>query len=473
MNMHSPATAAIPFQQLEAVMNALSADAAAHVIQIASDITLILDAEGVIRDMSVGSTELADLGLDEWLDRPWTSTVSSESRHKVVELLHDAAAGGSHRWREVNHDLAGGESLPIRYTALDTGEDGKVIAIGRDLRSVAALQQKLLQVQQAIERDYLKLRQTESRYRLLFQTSAEAVLIVDAGSRRVREANPAALRLLGADEQSVLGQPFSALLAESADAAAQQALSMGASNGVLVRLRSGAECVLSSSSFRQERSALHLVRLHSSEAAGESDGAGRLSAVLERISDAFVVTDPDLLILAYNPAFLDLAQLATTEQALEQPLDRFLGRPQIDLKVMLGQLREHGEIRNFETVLRGRLGALEDVEVSAVAVPDGDQPCLGFSIRGVARRLNGVGAHGGAPAPRSVEQMTQLIGRVPMKEIVRESTDLIEKLCIEAALQLTSNNRASAADILGLSRQSLYSKLHRYGLGDLDGASSG
>ena len=44
---------------------------------------------------------------------------------------------------------------------------------------------------------------------------------------------------------------------------------------------------------------------------------------------------------------------------------------------------------------------------------------------------------------------------------------MIERLCIEAALSYTSDNRASAAEILGLSRQSLYSKLHRYGLGNL------
>jgi DNA-binding NtrC family response regulator len=54
-----------------------------------------------------------------------------------------------------------------------------------------------------------------------------------------------------------------------------------------------------------------------------------------------------------------------------------------------------------------------------------------------------------------------------LKDIVRESSDLIERLCIEAALSYTSDNRASAAEILGLSRQSLYSKLHRYGLGNL------
>jgi DNA-binding NtrC family response regulator len=60
--------------------------------------------------------------------------------------------------------------------------------------------------------------------------------------------------------------------------------------------------------------------------------------------------------------------------------------------------------------------------------------------------------------------MTELVGRLPLKDIVRETTDLIEQLCIEAALELTGDNRASAAEILGLSRQSLYIKLRRLGI---------
>ncbi|MEL6199783.1 MAG: helix-turn-helix domain-containing protein, partial [Pseudomonadota bacterium] len=66
--------------------------------------------------------------------------------------------------------------------------------------------------------------------------------------------------------------------------------------------------------------------------------------------------------------------------------------------------------------------------------------------------------------PRSVEQMTELVGRVPLKELIRETTDILERLCIEAALRTTGGNRASAAEMLGLSRQSLYVKLRRYGL---------
>ena len=66
--------------------------------------------------------------------------------------------------------------------------------------------------------------------------------------------------------------------------------------------------------------------------------------------------------------------------------------------------------------------------------------------------------------PRSVAQLTELIGRVPLRDLVREATDVIEKLSIEAALELTGDNRASAAEMLGLSRQSLYVKLRRFGL---------
>jgi DNA-binding NtrC family response regulator len=89
--------------------------------------------------------------------------------------------------------------------------------------------------------------------------------------------------------------------------------------------------------------------------------------------------------------------------------------------------------------------------------------CFGFTIRNVGRRLRDAPPPS-RDIPRSVDQLTELVGRMSLKEIVRESTDMIERLCIEAALAYTSDNRASAAEILGVSRQSLYSKLHRHGL---------
>ena len=49
-------------------------------------------------------------------------------------------------------------------------------------------------------------------------------------------------------------------------------------------------------------------------------------------------------------------------------------------------------------------------------------------------------------------------------DVAADNTDVVEKLCIETAIKLTNNNRASAAEMLGLSRQSLYVKLRKYGL---------
>ena len=473
MTMLTPAVETIPFRRPAEAVLALGGETAARAVTVASDIALVVDDAGVILDLAVNSADLAVNGFSDFLDRPWIDTVTSESRQKVADLLRDAHAGKASRWREVNHPAEDGTVL-IRYCALSS-TDGRVIVIGRDMRSNTALQQRLLQVQQSVERDYLRLRQAESRYRLLFQMASEAVFIVDAANRRVREANPAAARLTGAAESAITGQPFLSLLdPASLEDATQLLNSVNASVSpapVTVRIANGTECSLAASLFRQEQSTRLLVRLTELQSgAAPSEPEHQLNTVLERIPDAFVVTDPDLRILTVNAAFLDLSQLASPEQAREQSLEDFLGRPHIDLKVMLAQLREHGALRNFATVLRGRYGGTEEVEVSAVSVLDADSPCYGFSIRSVARVVSAP-ASMSASTGRSVEQLTQLIGRVPMKEIVRESTDLIERLCIEAALTLTSNNRASAADLLGLSRQSLYSKLHRYGLGSLEDAS--
>ena len=58
------------------------------------------------------------------------------------------------------------------------------------------------------------------------------------------------------------------------------------------------------------------------------------------------------------------------------------------------------------------------------------------------------------------------LGRVPLKSLVSEAVSIVECHYIESALALTDGNRSAAAKMLGLSRQSLYMKLTRYGIGD-------
>ena len=160
------------------------------------------------------------------------------------------------------------------------------------------------------------------------------------------------------------------------------------------------------------------------------------------------------------------------ELARGESLDRWLGRPGVDLSVLLSNLRQRGVVRLYATHMRSEHGTSAEVEISAVALPHAEPPCMGLTIRDVGRRL-GSDVLLAKELPRSPDQMTELVGRVPLRDIVRETTDLIEQLCIHSALQLTGDNRASAAEMLGLSRQSLYVKLRRFGMGDLGGGEDG
>ena len=179
-----------------------------------------------------------------------------------------------------------------------------------------------------------------------------------------------------------------------------------------------------------------------------------LRAFLQSSPDGLVFCDPAGKVMAANRAFLSLAQLSAEEQARGQALDRWVGRTGIELGL-------------FITSMRGEYGGTTEVEISAAVLNAGGHTMMAFALRDIERRLKPDTPTGALAMPRSVSELTELVGRTPLKDIVSETTDLIEQLCIETALEMTHDNRASAALLLGLSRQSLYVKLRRYGLGSL------
>jgi transcriptional regulator PpsR len=460
----------------------LDSETAGKLVTVASDVALVVSdaAQGVIRDVSFGSDELAVEVAANWVGKTWVDTVMPDSRHKVEALLKDSTAAGMPRWRMINHRGENGAELPVLYAAVKINDAGHVVAFGRSMRPMATLQQQLVSAQQSMEREYLKLRQAEARHRLLFQVSTEAVLIVDATTRKILEANPAAATLLSDGPKRLVGRTFPEGFDEASNQSLQGLLgavkATGRTDTVNVRSLDGTrEFSAAASLFREERSSFFLIRLASLDGSVGTDAIPtQKSRVLEIVASApegFVVTDLDGRILFANRAFLDLAQLATEEQSRNESLERWLGRPGVDFNLLTAQLREHGSLRLFATQLRGEFGSSVDVEICAVSVVDGEDPCLGFTIRDVGQRVT-FDRQISRDKPRSVAQLTELVGRVPLKDLVRESTDMIEKLCIEAALEITGDNRASAAEILGLSRQSLYAKLRRYGLGELASADS-
>lgn len=436
----------------------------------------MVDGQGVIRDVAFNKDELS-LELDghgRWLGSTFADIVTPDTRMKISELLRDALSKKPSGWRQVNHISASGQDIPVLYSAADIGRKDRFVFIGRDLRPLAVMQQRLIIAQQSMERDYTRLRHAETRYRLLFQVSQEGVMIVDATTHQIFEVNPAALALFDESAPQVLKSNlinhFDAEHVPNIRHLLADVRATGRDRSVHLQIaKTSRNCTLSASLFRQENASFFLLRFSTDAPLPESSDLIATSMLLRHFEDApdgMVITHHDGRVVRANLSFLSMAQLTSEEQARGESLDRWIGRTNVDLSIAFANLRQGGAVKLFATVLHGEYGALTEIEMSAVSLLDsGDSPSFGFTIRNIDRRIAAADP-AGRELPRSIAELTKLIGRVPLRDLVRETTDVIEKLSIEAALELTGNNRASAADMLGLSRQSLYVKLRRFGLAE-------
>ena len=329
------------FKAAKKSLGNLDAETAGELIATAADIVLIVDKRGVIRDVAFGSEDLATDIPADLIGRSWPDMVTLESRLKVEALLRDAMSKSERRWRQVNHPAARGADVPILFSAVLVGNEGRIVAMGRDLRVLETLQQRLLNVEQFVDREISRLRHAETRYRLLLQITSDAILIVNSATGKITEANPAASQMLGASVRRLVGRSFAAGFnaqgSREIEALLAAARATGRAEEVLAKLTvTGLELGVSAALFRQDDASHFLVRLRTAGDLGAAarvvltPAHSRLLEVLEASPDGLIVTSPDGEILTTNRAFLDLAQLATVEQARGQPLERWLGRQGAD-----------------------------------------------------------------------------------------------------------------------------------------------
>ena len=449
-----------------------------RLVGAAADLALLIDDQGLIRDISFRSERLQkDLrGASDWLGRSWAEIVTNESRGKVKALLEASRRDDEVRLRHINHPATSGADVAVQYSAIRLREGKVTAAFGQDLRLFSDLQQKLIDAQEALDRDYAALREAQARSRLLFDGASDALVAVNVATLKIVEFNPAASRLFRTEIRK--GRAFLELFREASHARVQRTIATlqnkGTADAATVALgETGTAASMTGGMLQSGGTLLLLARI---TGIATRDGTslealnGRLLDALEQSPDGFVFTDADGLILAANAAYLDMVQLANVDQVRGRSLGEWLGQSaaSVEIDVLLANLRQRGTVRLFSTLLRGQHGAERQVEISAVIVDGGEHARLGFSIRDVARRLTQAAPEAASDAPASNEHLVDLIGRVPLKDLVRDATDVIERLCIEAALKLTGNNRASASEMLGLSRQSLYVKMRRFGIGNLD-----
>ncbi|APE45686.1 transcriptional regulator PpsR (plasmid) [Sulfitobacter alexandrii] len=445
---------------------------ASEIISRVGDLALVVSRSGQVLGVLSNPAFRMPLGFSRWEGQPLSAHLTVESIPKFEERLASflEQPQGNVRPVELNHKARDGiQEFPVRYSFHRIGKPDALLMLGQDLRPVAEMQQQLVAAQIALERDYEAQREFDTRLRVLMAATPEGTVFVSASTGVVSDCNPAALALFGKQRAEVIGAPLHDLLDAGGEGDILGALTRaagGASGSELpAKTRQGASVTIRTTLFRATGEQLLLCQIRNGDVLSvRSDKLDEhLSSLFERGADGIVFVDKLGNILSANEAFLRQSDVVNVRAVKGRAVTDFLGRGSVDLNVMRENALRTGAMRLYATRLIGEHGAETQVEIASTVVSSGKDTVLAMVIRDASR--SEAVRSGGAPVTDvDMSSVIELIGSQTLKSIVAKTTDVIEKMCIETAVELTSNNRVAAAEMLGLSRQSLYVKLRKYDL---------
>lgn len=446
-------------------------DLMAEIVTAACDLALVISPEFAIESVLANPQAGFSSKVSAWQGANLADILTPESWIKLSERL---SSGELEDRRpivvELTHAGEPGGQFPVRYSISRTNDKGAILMVGRDLRPLAELQQQLVKSQLTLERDYEQQRELETRYRVLMELHPSPLMIVSMSTGKIVDVNSAAVEMIGASRADLVDAPvaqefegrrrgeFLESLARLSGVEADAAIDL------TVR-RNKRRVTASANMFRAAGDRLLLCRMTLADSGREqvSDVTDMAHRLFLKGIDAVVFLDGDGVVKAANDAFLNMTDTGSVAMVLGRSFADFLARGSIDLRVLVDNVKRVGHLRHFATRLNTDYSGQVSVELSATYFQDRATPCIALVIRdtSVVEATRWPLEMAGNDGLRNV---MQLVGYSTLKDIVAETTEIIEKMCIETALELTKNNRVAAAELLSLSRQSLYVKLRKFGL---------
>ncbi|WP_412508666.1 transcriptional regulator PpsR [Roseovarius sp. SYSU LYC5161] len=444
------------------------------IVEQASDLAVMLDDTGEVQGISV-NPDSPSLGcLDHWVGRRFDSFLTPDSAEKFSTRFRAVTADPdvAPRPMELTHKDNATWEFPVRYSMHRVG-DGQILMFGRDMQPLAEVQQRLLREQLAREADQQKLRAGQTLFRIVFEEAETPLIVLDPEKARIEEINSAAAALLGSTAETLSGnilpQAFDGRRRGEFMEALRAAATADVDRGVeAVSRRNGRVLNVRPRFFRVAGDLVLLCRL---DVVDEGASAGPefsnlLLALYGATSDAVVLADAKGNIREANDAFLTMADAMQIRDVQDTSLADFLMRGSVDLKLMLESAAQKGRMHHYGAQLKSTLGTRTEVDISVARLrQQGGETGFGLIIRDVsARQVPETDRANVMVSDEAMQNVMDLVGTRSLKELVSATSEVVEKLCIETAVQLTDNNRVAAAEMLGLSRQSLYVKLRKYGL---------
>lgn len=462
------------FAVADSLLKTLDLNSIGSLVSLGADVVILVDRSDTVSQIFLAGKDLAEYGLSKTVGKRLQDCVTIESVPKIVSMLSAETSHHPVRGYQVNHKCSGKPDLPVVYSAYRAKDFPYTIVVGREMRQQMLDQQRLVQTQMELEADYRELKEAETRYRTAFKVATVAYVMLDGERRTILDANPAASTLMSSTGAPLSGKSIRDLFAKEdrdrvGDAISEARHSPGPVNLNGVTIAKGEPVSLTIRSYRENGITNVLLAIwpadqdHETSRQRTEKPSGGTALEIADLPEAVVQTDAEGLVLAANTLFLDLIHAPSLTQVLGRNIGSWFTTAAIDIRVLYARLLDEPSIRGFTSTLTDNLSGESAVSISARLNASNNTIQLIVVPQPTGSDRLTIPSPG---VPEQAEGFSALVGKVPLKDLIRESLDVIEKICIEAALDQTNNNRAYAAEILGLSRQSLYIKLRRHGLED-------
>ena len=444
------------------------------VLATSSDIAVLLNSDTKISSILVNKAEKSYGNLDHWIGRKITDFLTTESIPKIKSAIGKLENGETVLYGlELNHVDNAYWQFPIKYNIHRLGKDGQIILLGRDLQTISENQQRFVKAQIASEESIEEKRELEAHFKVLLTKTTDALAFINAKSGEIIFSNPAFQELFFNDDfkdEKTKMESFIAGNSERKGFMEKLSIAAHGSYDISEELETTSGEVIFSITPNVYRAAGQQIIIckflpKTIRKQGEKELTENLLATFHNSSDAIIFTDVKGSIQYTNERFLDLTNTSHKNEVIAQNLSDFLGRGEIDLAIMLENVMKSGAVKIYSTHLKSSFGTKIDIEASVSRNNSDANGLIAFIVREVLSpngREEASKVHSKLEYSQDEVAAKELVGSATLKEIVTDTTDVIEKICIEAALGITNNNRAAAADLLGLSRQSLYVKLSKF-----------
>lgn len=291
-----------------------------------------------------------------------------------------------------NADLESGPlpERPIagRTTRLEQAESRTAQANTRTKQAETRAEQANTRTEQAEARSVQAICASELRYRRLFETAPDGILILDADTGRVVDANPFMKDLLGYSQEEILGKklweigPFKGAGASKLAFAALQHRDWFRYEGLPLETKDGrlVEVEFISNAYLVDQKGLIQCNIRDITERKQAEKASmRLAAIVESSDDAIIGKDLDSIIQSWNAGAEKIFGYSAAEMVGGSITPLIPAERLEEESHILERIKRGETVLHYETVRQAKNGRGIDVSVTVSPIKDSTGKIVGAS----------------------------------------------------------------------------------------------